>query len=239
MTHVDRYFAAGLLVTLLVGGAFVVYRGGWLPDEPDPADPLRAQLESVDLQMVLSDLRALGNERTLGDPDAPVEVVEISDYQCSACGAVHEATQEMLDFFVEGGDVKASVFSISLPGHDAAALAAMVAGCVYKAEAAVYPAYRDLLFLHRERWSTAEAPGEMLASLVEDVGLEREVIDQCVSADPGTRARIEGSFDRISAEGLSFVPLLLVDGEPILASTAEGIRDALVRKIVERLEMKR
>lgn len=101
-------FMIGLCVAGVIGMAF------WLQGKPQ--DKLRQEEISGLLQGVNQD------GPHLGDPDAPVEVVEFIDFQCPACAnSIRKDAAKLINDYVRPGQVKWTLAPIALLGKDSKA----------------------------------------------------------------------------------------------------------------------
>lgn len=116
-----------------------------------------------------------------GNPDAPVVVVEFSDFQCPFCQRHTLDTQPVLDEqFVDPGDVmwvfKHFPVEQTHPQAVAAAGAAECAG-----EQGKFWEMHELLFERMDEWSVSDADA-VLTSLAEELGLDMDAYSTCFEA---------------------------------------------------------
>ncbi|MEW5928204.1 MAG: thioredoxin domain-containing protein [Gemmatimonadota bacterium] len=168
--------------------------------------------------------RALAREgNVLGRPDAPVRIVELSDFQCPFCARAHLSLQAVRRKY---GDQVAVVYRhFPLSGHRYARRAALASECA--AEQGAFEPYHDLLFLQQD--SIGIKPWERFAQEagVGDVGMFRA----CVESER-TAPRIERDAQLAARLGTRGTPTFIVNGRmfsgAISADEWDGwIRDAL------------
>jgi protein-disulfide isomerase len=165
-----------------------------------------------------------------GDPRAPVQVVEFSDFSCPYCATFHqEARDSLFATFVAEGQVRwISLPYVSglYPHSRSAAAAAWCAGVEGR-----YEALSDLLYRHRDRWvggGRADAV-EAIRALGREAGLDREALRRCMDA-PDTRDRIR-RVRRLAREvGVRGTPTYFIDGFPAMGA----LPFAYVRRLVDR-----
>src|SRR2546423_12623964 len=91
--------------------------------------------------------------RIQGSPDAPIWVIEVSDFQCPFCKEWHDQTyRAVLDQYVKTGQVRRAYVNFPLAIHAnawPAAAAAMWAGAQNK-----FWVMHDSLFASQARWET-------------------------------------------------------------------------------------
>ncbi len=125
----------------------------------------------------------------LGNPDAALVVVEISDFQCPFCRRHAIEVQPLLEErYVDTGQAMWVFKHLPLQIHPQAAVAAAAADCAGE-QGAFWP-MRDTLFASVEEWSV-DPPDEALNGLAGDIGLDEAAFASCL----GGRAALEGVLD--------------------------------------------
>lgn len=168
--------------------------------------------------------------RIAGSPDAPVWVVEVSDYQCPFCRTWHEQTYPaLLREFVEPGTVRFAYVHFPLPSHQHARLAAEAAMCAGAQQR--FWEYHDRLFATQDRWTSLGDARPVFDSLAAPAGLDvaahRACLDERVMAD-----MVLGDADRMERAGIDRTPSFLVGQEIIVgAQPIEVFREAIARAL--------
>ncbi len=171
-------------VTLVVG-AFIITREGEEDEESLPSvAEIRADI--VDRDWSGADRNAVG------DPDAPVTIVEYSDYACPFCTRYWETTlPQIKETFIDEGIVRYIYRDFAVVGGHWAAEAAWCAD-----EQGAFWDYHDLLFSRhtedRQRWNNVEIhriyanalelDAEELASCFEERRFEERVSEMTQEA---------------------------------------------------------
>ena len=90
------------------------------------------------------------NQPTLGDPNAPVTIVEFSDFQCPFCGQFfHDVEAQMIEKYLKTGKVKFIYRNFPLSSiHPMAESAAEAGECAY--EQGKFWRYHDFVFQHQQ-----------------------------------------------------------------------------------------
>ena len=167
-----------------------------------------------------------------GAPDAPVVVVELSDFGCPYCAQFAlQTAPELRREFVGSGRVRWKYVPF-LAGEfrhgDQAAAAAECAGAqgrFWEAKQAIFAAQRA--------WSTAAAPDTVLAHVVGATGVDRRHFAECY-ARRGGRERTARATAAAARLGVRATPTFLVDGRRLegavpLAVFRGGLRSMLQR----------
>jgi len=148
----------------------------------------------------------LGNhEEVRGRADAPVTIVEFSDYQCPYCRRFQaEAWPRLKRKYVDSGKVRFIVRDLPLDFHSAARPAAEVAHCAGE-QGKFWPMHEALL-----RNST-QLNDTYVIQLAREIGLDVQRLRACAIED-----RYEGAITRNAAEaaslGINATPTFVIGG---------------------------
>jgi protein-disulfide isomerase len=158
------------------------------------------------------DIAVLGMDR--GAKDAPVRIVEFSDYGCGYCRKFHEETWPvLLRDFVDAGKVewKFLPYVSGMFGNTTAATTA--AECVLEQGDTLFHTMNSLIWNHQSEWKKSSDPGSILRGLAHDAGAELMRYDSCLSQ--GRRAqRVEGANAIARQVGVRATPTFFVVGYP-------------------------
>jgi protein-disulfide isomerase len=147
-------------------------------------------------------------EKTLGDPAAPVTMIEYASLTCSHCGNFYRNTFAALKAkYIDTGKV---YFVLrEFPLDPLAMAAAMVARC---GPAEDYFAIIDGMFLQQESWAYVENPGPALLDLVKPYGFTDESFKTCLN-DETIVAGIVDVAKRGGDLGVEGTPAFFINGE--------------------------
>jgi protein-disulfide isomerase len=141
----------------------------------------------------------VANHEFLGAADAPVVLVEYTDYQCPFCRRFHErAWPELRSRYVDTGKVRFEVRDMPLAFHEEALPAALVARCAGR-QGKFWPVFEALL--GKPEAMTKDGPRQAAIN----AGAAGPLLDQC-TRDPTVRQGIDA--DTADAERIG------VDGTP-------------------------
>jgi protein-disulfide isomerase len=172
-----------------------------------PLGVVGALAQSVDV----ADLMAPGplEDIALGDPNAPITVVEYASMTCPHCAAFHATTfAELKERFIDTGQV---YFILrEFPLDPLASAGFMLARCAPNGN--YYPMV-DLLFETQRTWTTAPDPSVALSDLSKQVGFTQESFVACLT-DQTLLDGVNATRDRASTEfGVSSTPTFFINGE--------------------------
>jgi protein-disulfide isomerase len=157
----------------------------------------------------------------IGDANAPVTIIEFSDYRCPFCQKFWaETLPQIKKNYIDTGKVKLVYRDYPLPSHVFAHEAAQAAECVRaQSDDAVYFEYHDKLFAN---------PGginiQNLKTMAEEMGYD---ISTCL--DSGEfEAEVTKDFSDGSIAGVSGTPSFFVNGKPISGAQPYAVFEQLI-----------
>lgn len=191
--------AISLLVLIIALGVFIAYRL-WGP------------------VVTGGELAGLSKDNTQGPADAPVRVVEFSDFGCPACRRWHRSgiRQQVLAIF--GDDVSFTYRHfpvISEYGADAA-IAAQCAG-----RQGAFWAYHDYLFEEAAGFTERE-----LAGYAEQLGLDRRAFEECTRSED-IREYVDRDKRSALREGALGTPAFFVNGKLVYDPTLDELKSLI------------
>lgn len=196
------------LLTLSVGGITGITAG--LPSGEQAAGRRHAYASEAPAGTGQQDSNPLLEQRTRGDPAALIKIYEASDFQCRHCKTFVEEILPRLDAeYIQTG--KAQLVFLNLPLvdlHPNAAAAHEFAMCAAQQDR-FWPAH-DLLFRHQDSWGGSSSPGRFFLSLVDSVGLDRDVLMRCVETG-ALRWLVRAEAVALFQKGIRSTPSFVID----------------------------
>ena len=175
----------------------------WLVTEP----PQPVQNISVD------------DDPARGGANAPVTIVEFTDFQCPACAAMHPVLEEVLKSY--GDRVRFVVRDFPLNQHEWARKAAEAANAAN--EQGKFFEYIALLF---QRQKALDVPS--LKKYASELGLDRAKFDAAL--DRGTyAAEVKHDIEDGEQYGVGSTPTIFINGVQLRVLSPEGLREAIDR----------
>jgi protein-disulfide isomerase len=154
-----------------------------------------------------------------GDANAPVTIVEFTDFQCPACAAMHPVLEEVLKSY--GNKVRFVVRDFPLSQHEYARKAAEAADAA-NAQGKFFE-YIAVLFKSQK---ALDVPS--LKKYASELGLDRAKFDAAL--DRGTYApEVKKDIDDGEMYGVGSTPTIFVNGVQLRILSAEGLRAAIDR----------
>ena len=165
-----------------------------------------------------------------GRPDAPVQVVEFSDFSCPFCKMFHESVYGTLhEGYVETGKVRWIYVTFASGQYPNSFAAGAVAECA--GEQGHYATVSARLYANQDAWKDEEpdAAGDRLLGYVEDLEMDRTAFMECVTSDR-VAERIHQASLLAAQVGVTGTPTYVIDGFPVTgalpAATIAQILDA-------------
>lgn len=187
--------------------------------------PHAAAAEPVDLGKLMAPSAV--SDMALGDPAAPVTIVEYASLTCSHCGNFYRNTFPTLkQKYIDTGKVR--FILREYPLDQLALVAAMIARCGPDGK------YFDMihtLFNEQQKWAFGDEPGKALLEVMAPYGVTDESIRTCLADEKLVQGVIEVS-KRGQSLGVSGTPTFFINGEPhtgeIKATELASIIDPLL-----------
>lgn len=142
-----------------------------------------------------------------GDPNAPLTLVEYSDYLCPFCERYFRQTQPALvEKYGRSGQVKFVFRDFPLASlHPTAPRGAVAALCVAEQGAIRFWQMHDALFQAQQQWNRLPDPTAFLAEVAHKLGADMTAYERCM-ASGRTDARVQQSVAAGQALGLTGTP---------------------------------
>lgn len=196
-------YSTFVLVTLLVIGGIVFLggnkEGNVVANNNPPSEPSGDNQPSVVSASADDDAR-------IGDPNAPVEIIEFSDFQCSFCARASGTVKQVL---AEYGDQVTFVYrDFPLDSiHPMATPAAIAAECIREQGGdEIYFEYHDVIFANQQSLSKAN-----LKKWSQDLGYD---IDECLDSEKYL-SEVKNDLADAQAAGGRGTPYFIINGKPL------------------------
>ena len=146
----------------------------------------------------------------LGDPSAPITIVEFGDYQCHQCfNWFHNTKPELTRDYIETGKVNLVFVDLAFLGSDSPK-AAQASYCAEDQE--MYWDYHDLLYASQE--STIDggwANSERLKAFAFSLGLDMELFESCLDSGKYSK-RVQYNIQQAREHGVRGTPGFFIVG---------------------------
>lgn len=181
--------------------------------ETEPQDPA---VKPTPATIVMDDVAA---ER--GDADAPVTIIEYTDYQCPYCARhAAETWPRLLSEMIDTGRVRYVVKDFPLDSiHPQARAASAAARCAGEQDA--YWEMHDALFARQAEWGVND-PAPLFTAMATELGLDGEAFTACLSSGRHD-AVIQQNQDEGFGLGVNGTPAFFINGFPVSGAQPYGL----------------
>ncbi len=194
-----------------------------------------AATSPVELEMQDSEsLVELAQGKTMGQPAAPVTIVEFGDYQCPGCGAFASQVKPQIEReYVASGQAKFVFYDFPLVSiHPHAFLAARAARCAGDQD--LFWEYHNEVFRNQSTWSQQQSVVSPFMDYAETVGADVDAFEGCLKSD--RHADVVTANMRLGEElGISGTPTIMISRGGGMARRLQSFDFASVQQAVEAL----
>ena len=174
-----------------------------------PANPLGAanaqEASEVDTSSVV--------DMSLGNPDAPVTVIEYASYTCPHCASFHEGPfKELKADYIDTGKINFVYREVYFDRYGL--WASMIARCAGTPEA--FFGMSDLIYQGQSTWSRAGDP----AAIVEELrkigllaGLDNDTMEACLQDGEKAQTLVAWYQQNATADGVESTPSFVINGK--------------------------
>lgn len=205
-----KIIPAAIAIVIGLGGAYF-YLGSQsdTPQQTVSQSPVAAanaqEGEGSDLSLV--------QEMTMGDPDAPVTMIEYASFTCPHCATFHQGPlKQIKENFIDTGQVRLIYREVYFNRDRLALWPGMVARCGGPMR---YFGIVDLIYQQQDQWTRGEAPAIManLRRIGKTAGLNDEQLDACLSDAAKAEAMVATWEQNAARDDVRATPSFIINGE--------------------------
>jgi len=156
------------------------------------------------------------NDPIIGNPNAPITIIEFSDFQCPFCARFHVETLPLImNEYINDGQVKLVFRDFPIQSiHPNALPASVAAECAN--EQGKFKEMHDILFENQNEWNNKNADNVIISfnQYALEIGLEEEKFDSCLKNGKYVE-EIQKDLDDGRAYGISGTPGFFVGNDQI------------------------
>ena len=156
------------------------------------------------------------NDPIIGDPNAPITIIEFSDFQCPFCARFNTQTlPAILDEYIEQGKVKLVFRDFPIQSiHPNALPASVAAECAN--DQGNFKGMHDILFEKQNEWNRLETVDalSLFSQYASEMQLEQETFDSCLTSGKHI-PEIRNDLDDGRDYGVSGTPGFFVGNDQI------------------------
>jgi len=155
-----------------------------------------------------------GNLPVKGDANAPVTIVEFSDFECPFCGQFYtNALPEIISEYIDTGKAKLYYRHLPLDFHPQARPAALASECANEQDQ--FWAYHDLLFENNSTIATANA--DKYVEWATGLGMNADQFRACITTEKYAE-NVDGDTAAAAAAQASGTPTFYINGQQLVGA---------------------
>ena len=168
-------------------------------------------------------------EQTMGDPDAPVTLIEYASLTCPHCAQFHnDVLPDLKERYIATGKVR--LIYRDFPLDERALAAAALAHCAGPDR---YFGFLDVLFETQAAWAGADDYVGALKKLGKLGGMSDEQMDQCLADDALTNGILQTRLDGQNQHGVSSTPTLVINDKVFAGSRSIDALSEVIDPLLE------
>lgn len=174
--------------------------------------PVSAALaQTVDQAKLLAPAASALPQQALGDPKAPVTIVEYASLTCSHCATFHTKTFPVLKSkYIDTG--KVYFIMREFPFDPVSTAAFMLARCLPQDK---YQAMVTSLFETQKSWAFGSNPAQGLLTIAKQAGMSEADFEKCLS-DKELAEKVQASAQYANKElGVDSTPTFFINGKKV------------------------
>ena len=145
----------------------------------------------------------------LGNPSAPITIVEFGDYQCEQCYAwFHNTKPAIVQNYIDTGKVNLVFVDLAFLGRDSPK-AAQASYCAE--DQGMYWEYHDLLYTSQESVDGGWANSERLKAFAFSLGLDMGLFESCLDSEKYSK-RVQYNIQQAKENGVRGTPGFFIVG---------------------------
>lgn len=165
---------------------------------------------------------AVTGDISLGNPKAPIHIVEYASMSCPHCARFNENVFPTLKSkYIDTGKAYYTLKEYLTPPEQVAAAGFLIARCGGKAK---YFAMVDGIFRSQPQWRPGAIKPVMVAVAAEN-GIGSEQVDACLT-DPAAQGALNARIRQaMEVDKITGTPTVLVNGKPVVTATELTVAD--------------
>ena len=183
---------ASITITLVIFGFNNSSNEIELSIEPTP------KMDQIGPEKITMDTFLSNGSPILGDPDAPITLVEFGDYQCHYCNVFFQSIEkDILKNYVDTGKVKIIFKDYNIIGEDSVK-ASQGAHCAN--DQGLFWEYHDILYSNWTGENNGWASSENLAIFAQQIGLNMNKWSECMNKGSHSQIILKSNDDARTLE---------------------------------------
>ncbi|MEM6851048.1 MAG: DsbA family protein [Pseudomonadota bacterium] len=168
-------------------------------------------------------------DMAIGDPAAPVTIIEYASVTCSHCATFHSSTfKDLKAKYVDTGKVRFVFREFPTAPAPLSAAGFLLARCVGDERGAKgYFAVIDALFKRQADWAFGKDPRGELLKIAAEAGVDEPEFEACIRDEDNIAQLRETAATAQQEFKIAATPSFVMNGEPLSARTIEQFDEAI------------
>ncbi len=185
------------------------------PIDPQAALPETPPADIEARRQALMDALIAQTKHFKGNPDAPVTILEFSDFQCPYCGRFYQDVEPQInEQYIAEGKVRMGYIHFAFLGQESF-WAAEASECA--ADQNAFWEYHDKLFTSQNGENRGAFNKDNLKQFAADLGLDTAIFNQCLDGGKYTEY-VKSQVDMGRQIGVQSTPTFLVNGQAVVGA---------------------
>ena len=196
---------ASITITLVIFGVNNSSNEIELSIEPTP------EMDQIGPKKITMDTFLSNGSPILGDPNAPITLVEFGDYQCHYCNVFFQSIEkDILKNYVDTGKVKIIFKDYNIIGEDSV-IASQGAHCAN--DQGLFWEYHDILYSNWTGENNGWASPENLAIFAQQIGLNMNKWSECMKKGSHSQIILKSNDDARALELTGTPAFFIINSE--------------------------
>ena len=196
---------ASITITLVIFGFNNSSNEIELSIEPTP------KMDQIGPEKITIDTFLSNGSPILGDPDAPITLVEFGDYQCHYCNVFFQSIEkDIVKNYVDTGKVKIIFKDYNIIGEDSV-IASQGAHCAN--DQGLFWEYHDILYSNWTGENNGWASPENLAIFAQQIGLNMNKWSECMKKGSHSQIILKSNDDARALELTGTPAFFIINSE--------------------------
>ena len=196
---------ASITITLVIFGVNNSSNEIELSIEPTP------EMDQIGPKKITMDTFLSNGSPILGDPNAPITLVEFGDYQCHYCNVFFQSIEkDIVKNYVDTGKVKIIFKDYNIIGEDSV-IASQGAHCAN--DQGLFWEYHDILYSNWTGENNGWASSENLAIFAQQIGLNMNKWSECMKKGSHSQIILKSNDDARTLELTGTPAFFIINSE--------------------------
>lgn len=168
--------------------------------------------------------------RTLGDPDAPVHIIEYGDYQCPGCAAfATNVKPQLVEEYIANGQVYFEYRELRGLGNESND-ASVAATCALEQD--MYWAFHDMLYYNQVGRDDGGFSEQRMVRMAEQLEMDVDAFEDCLGTDRFDD-ELEAMSEMANEDNIRATPSVIINGTLLEGPTYEQVRQEVEAALQE------